>query len=140
MRVDWAILCRYAEAEGGLAAIMGAGIDTFWSTEFPVTILAPIVIRVVGTEDEMAHEHAILFRVLAPDLSALAEVEIQLDAALNPLREPGWEQAAVFVTAHQIEVESPGTYSIEIDIDGQHMKSVPFRVRPAKEAAPGRSS
>jgi hypothetical protein len=44
MRVDWAILSRYAEGAEGVATIVGAGIDTFYSAEFPVPIQAALTV------------------------------------------------------------------------------------------------
>jgi hypothetical protein len=132
VRVDWAILSRYAESTDGLATIVGAGIDTFQTPTLPAEIAVPLTIQLRGTQEEMTEEHELTVRVLDADLQQLGEdVVLSFQSQLNPEIEAGWEAGAIFTAVNQLLAENEGTYSIEILIDGEHEKSVPFRVLAA---------
>jgi hypothetical protein len=54
------------------------------------------------------------------------------EAEPNPNIEEGWEAGVLFTVMNQMLLERAGTYSIEIAVDGEHKKSVPFRVVPGE--------
>ena len=47
----------------------------------------------------------------------------------------GWEAGVLLTVVSQFVAENEGPYSIEIAIDGEHKKSVPFRVLPSGETS-----
>ena len=129
MRVEWAILSRYAEGAEGVATIVGAGIDTFFSSEFPVPIQAALTVQLRGQPDELGETHEISLRILDANLELVGEAaSITFEAEPNPHLEDGWEAGVLVAVNNQFVAETAGTYSIEIDVDGAHAKSVPFRV------------
>ena len=129
MRVDWAILSRYAEGSAGVATIVGAGIDTFYSLTFPVPIQAALTVQLRGQPDELGETHEISLRVLDANLELVGDpATISFEAEPNPDLEDGWEAGVLVAVNNQFVAEAAGTYSIEIDVDGAHAKSVPFRV------------
>jgi hypothetical protein len=129
VRVDWAILSRYAEGSAGVATIVGAGIDTFYSLTFPVPIQAALTVQLRGQPDELGETHEISLRVLDANLELVGEpATISFEAEPNPDLEDGWEAGVLVAVNNQFVAETAGTYSIEIDVDGSHAKSVPFRI------------
>src|SRR5918995_2039571 len=129
MRDDWAILSRYAEGAEGVATIVGAGIDTFYSLTFPVPIQAALTVQLRGQPDELGETHEISLRVLDANLELVGDpATISFEAEPNPDLEDGWEAGVLVAVNNQFVAEAAGTYSIEIDVDGKHAKSVPFRI------------
>jgi hypothetical protein len=129
VRVDWAIISRYAETADGTATIVGAGIDTFGVQSFPAPITLALTIQLRGQQQELAQPHQLSLRILDDELDQLGdEVELSFQTEPNPQLQEGWEAGAMFAAVNQIVVEHAGTFSIEIGIDGEHKKSLPFRV------------
>jgi hypothetical protein len=129
VRVDWAIQCRYAEADGGIATIVGAGIDTYFVQEFPAELTLVVAVRLAGADEEMVEEHDMSFRVHDPDMEITDGIRGEFRAERNPLAQAGWEAGLLFVTAHQIAAPSPGAYGLEILIDDESKHTVHFFVR-----------
>lgn len=57
MRVDWAIPCRYAEVNGGLATIVGAQVDAVRAAQFPARVGTWLARRLVFGDEETSSEH-----------------------------------------------------------------------------------
>jgi hypothetical protein len=136
VRVDWATLARYAESSGGLATLVGAGIDTYYPPDLPAPIVLPLTVQLRGGQDEMVQPHQITFRILDADLEQVGEEgTLGFHSDPNPNIEEGWEAGILLTVVSQFVAENEGPYSIEIAIDGEHKKSVPFRVLSAADEA-----
>jgi hypothetical protein len=136
VRVDWATLARYAESSGGLATLVGAGIDTYYPPDLPAPIVLPLTVQLRGGQEEMVQPHQISFRILDADLDQVGEEgTLGFQSEPNPNIEEGWEAGVLLTVVSQFVAEREGPYSIEIAIDGEHKKSVPFRVLPGPDAA-----
>jgi len=133
VRVDWAILCRYAEASGGEATLVGAGLDTFFAADFPVEVLVILAVRLVGSRDEMVGAHDLAFRVHVPSMTVSEGLSGTFQLEPPPLAPPGWEIGAIFVTAQRVEATEEGPYGLEMLIDGEtkHVFHFFVRQRPA---------
>jgi hypothetical protein len=77
----------------------------------------------------MVHPHQISFRILDADLEQVGEEgTLGFQSEPNPNIEEGWEAGVLLTVVSQFVAEHEGPYSIEIAIDGEHKKTVPFRV------------
>jgi hypothetical protein len=136
VRVDWATLARYAESSGGLATLVGAGIDTYYPPELPAPIVLPLTVQLRGGQEEMTQPHQITFRILDANLDQVGEEgTLGFQSEPNPNIEEGWEAGILLTVVSQFVAEQEGPYSIEIAIDSEHKKSVPFRVLTGSEAS-----
>jgi hypothetical protein len=77
----------------------------------------------------MAVEHDLGFRIRNPQLAITDEITQSFMTERSPLLLPGWEQAALFQTVHRIAAEEPGSYGIEVLIDGVSKMTVTISVR-----------
>jgi hypothetical protein len=132
VRVEWAILARYAESVGGTATIVGAGIDTYYPPEVPAPIQVVLAFNLRGQQNEMEGDHELTIRILDAEMQQIGEEgTFGWHGEPNPLIAEGWEAGALFAPiVSQFVAEEEGTYSIEVLVDGDHMKLVPFRVVP----------
>jgi hypothetical protein len=92
MRVQWATLARYAEAEveSGLMTIIGAGTDVFVLSSLPERLRTYLALQLRYPETEADHEHRATFTVRDPDLQPIGQsIEVPFEPALNPLHAPG---------------------------------------------------
>jgi Family of unknown function (DUF6941) len=131
MRVQWATLARYAEAEAGsgLITIVGAGAKVFGASRLPARLTTFLALQLRYPEPEADHEHVATLTVRDPDLQPLGRsVDIPFEPALNPLHAPGWEALFSMAGPVSLTVDAVGTYSIGIELTGAHAAEIPFRV------------
>jgi hypothetical protein len=122
----------------GRATIVGAGFDTFWIEEFPAGIQFFMALRVAAPTEEFGPEteHELRIDLLGPDMAQLQQLQVPFTGGgPGPLHEPGWELTSMIPALVRVRVETPGTYSFEIYLDGEHKKTIPVLVREG--SAPG---
>jgi len=129
MRVEWAVISRYAESTGGLATLVGAGIDTYHVAELPTELVVPLTIQLKAHQAEMTGAHEVRIRILDDSMEQLGEdATLSFEGELNPGLPEGWEAGALFTVLNRVTVERDGPYTISIEVDGQHSGAVGFRV------------
>lgn len=131
MRVQWATLARYAEAEAesGLITIVGAGAKVFGAPRLPARLTTFLALQLRYPEAEADHEHVVTFTARDPDLQPLGRsIDVPFEPALNPLHAPGWEALSSIAGPVSFTVDAVGTYSIGVDLTGAHAAEIPFRV------------
>jgi len=141
VRLDWAILSNASEAKDGLASILSAGWDTAYRPGFPAPFLGAVTIRVLFHRSEAAetgtpHRFEMLFwtadgQPFAPAISFTMQVKSP------PSAPTGWDvPAVVAANLSTLAVPKAGEYSIEILVDGEHLKSLHFRFMEGGPSAP----
>jgi hypothetical protein len=131
MRVQWATLARYAEAEteNGLMTLVGAGTDVFRIRSLPNRLETYLALQLRYAEAEADHEYLATLTVRDPDLQPIGRsLAVRFASALNPLHAPGWEAFFSIAGAISFTVDAAGTYSIGIELTGAHAAEIPFRV------------
>lgn len=139
MKLDWAHLSNSAEVRDGLVYVLGGGWDTGWRPSFPAPFLGALTlsVRVHPSEISKAHQVELLFwdadgKPFAPPAT------LSLEPGTIPDKHPtGWDiPANIAIGLQNLPIPSPGFYSIEILIDGQHQRSVRFRFVQGMPPAP----
>jgi hypothetical protein len=131
MRVQWATLARYAEAEAesGFITIVGAGAKVFGAPRLPARLTTFLALQLRYPEAEADHEHVVTFTARDPDLQPLGRsIDVPFEPALNPLHAPGWEALSSIAGPVSFTVDAVGTYSIGVDLTGALAAEIPFRV------------
>jgi len=130
MRLDWAILSNSSEIQAGLSYVLGGGWDTSWRPSFPTTFIGALTLRVMVHRTEVAAQHRLEVRFWDEDGADFAP-PLQVDLGPGTVPEghpPNWEvPAQLSVGLHGLPIPAAGRYSFEVSVDGQHLKSVPFR-------------
>jgi uncharacterized protein DUF6941 len=133
VRLDWALLANAAEGPpDGLVYILGAGIDTLWRDQFPAPFGGAMVLRVLTNQLESVSSHRVEVRCSDDDGNAVLAQPI---AFTVPPREaprehpPGWDLAAnIVINLAAVRFERPGIYRFEILVDGELVRTLPFRL------------
>jgi hypothetical protein len=131
MRVQWATLARYAEAEAGtgLVTMVGAGAEVVGVPSLPDYVTTFLAVQLRYPEGEADYQHVVTFTVRDPDLHPLGRsIDVAFEPALNPLHAPGWEALFSIAGPLSFTVDEAGTYSIGIDVAGAHAAEIPFRI------------
>lgn len=131
MKLDWAILSNSAEvAPNNLAYVLGGGWDTAWRSQFPAAFGGALTLRLLLNRLEVARPHQLEVHLLDEDGHPFVPPVTRNMSEMNlpPDYPKGWDVPALLAIGMPVlPIPSPGHYSLEILIDGQHVKSVPFR-------------
>src|ERR1039458_8002761 len=121
MQID-AMLCDYATVREGLLHVLGGGINRLWREQFPATMgsTLALLLEIHPTETEI--QHAIAIFLIDEDGRRLADVsaEFQVSKSTTIGRAGEAVLMPLLVSLHHLEIPSPGAYSVEILLDGQH--------------------
>ena len=63
LQLDYALLCDYVRAEGGLAHVIAAGIDTIYRPEVPSVANLGFLVRLTFTDEDIDQPHQLELRL-----------------------------------------------------------------------------
>jgi hypothetical protein len=132
VQVD-AFLCDAATVREGLLNVLGAGITRIWREGFPAPLGMQLAFVLTVHPTEAAEQHRFRVVVQNADGATVAQIDAEfglnppLDATPGPGPQPGEMLAAPAVLdLRNVGVPEPGAYSVELLLDGQHVRSLPF--------------
>jgi hypothetical protein len=139
LHVDWLVTCRYAESDGQIATIVGAGIDVIHVPTFPQGVRMMVAVRLVGAFEELGdqQQHQLNISVHRPDgtsvLTPTGEIAPTLGAqfAAHPglaQKVPGWLIAPTFALLVQWWADEEGTYTIAVSVGDDEPTRSPVHV------------
>jgi hypothetical protein len=138
VNIDWAVTCRYAESDGAVATLVGAGIDAVFLPTFPGPVGVMMAVRLAAPPEELApgQIHTLRCRILdaagdpvtALDRTPTEPLEIAIGSQV-PIQQlvPGWLVQPLVAMGVQWLASEPQTYRIELRIDDSEHLS-PFHV------------
>ncbi len=130
MEVDFAFFADAAEVVNGKLYVLSGAVDTINAPEFPfVHPRIALATRLILSPGELGRDHMLEITVMDEDGKrmglASGKINVQRSAGL-PM---GWRQGILsvfnFVNAR---FERPGTYSVDIMVNGSTLKSLPLRL------------
>jgi hypothetical protein len=138
MRLDWMMLCNYAEtAPNGLLYVAGGGWDTI-TVNAPLENAPPdvfaalqgtLVIRMLFHMTETDRDHAFEVAISDEDGREIGKAggNVRVDRIRGvPI---GWDQNVNLpIPLAGIGLPHPGIYTISLSVNGQHLGDRPFRV------------
>jgi hypothetical protein len=74
--LDYALLCDYARAEGGVAHVIAAGIDTIHRPEVPSVANLGLLARIVFADEERGETHEVEVRLRDQEGEQIAQVNL----------------------------------------------------------------
>lgn len=132
MELDYALLCDSAQVSQGKTFILGGGVTILWRQQFPAPLGISLVLQLTYHRTEAETDHQLRFQVIDADGNPILP-EIGADLHIGGPAEG--VPASVPLAAPLIvpfpplpALQRPGSYSVEILLDGRHLKSLPFAV------------
>ena len=125
--LDYAVLCDHVRAEGGVAHIIAAGIDTISAAQVPVTHNMGIVVQLEFTRNECGRPHRIEAHLQGIDGDTIAQIQ----GAITPewVEAPvGWDTRAQVTMNVGILFPRYGEYAMEILVNDTSLKRINLRV------------
>ena len=139
MRVDWAVTCRYAESDGSIGTIVGAGIDLLYVPTFPHQVGVMLAVRLAASVEEVSEgqSHEIVVRVQAPGGSLVSTPDgseapplTAVFQANQPVEQivSGWLISPLFALAVQWWAVEEGTYAVNVGVGDAEPSLSPVHV------------
>jgi hypothetical protein len=140
MNVEWAFLA-YSALGGSSTSALGIGFDSFPS--FPIDVVPEharlpdqvgtivkfaVVIRFLAKRVEGGTPHDVKVAVSDADGAQVTQVKSNIVPQINPNLPQGWDQSIISSFDLAIVPKKFGHYSLDIIIDNDHKKQIPFRI------------
>jgi hypothetical protein len=126
LQIDWAVTCRYAESDGIVGTLVGAGIDLLYVPQLPHPVSVMLAVRLSATFEEVSEgqRHEIVGRILGPEGSPLRNpdgsevppltVNFQAGGATQVVS--GWLISPLFAFGFQWLATDEGTYTVQVRV------------------------
>jgi hypothetical protein len=132
VRLDWAILANAAEtSSNGLVNMLGAGWDDGIRPAFPAPFAGALALRLLFHPRELELSHRLTVGVVGVDGQQIVEITHTLDlrAAAQQVRAPRLTDEvpiSIAINLATLAIPSPGSYAVEIFLDGAHLRTIPL--------------
>jgi hypothetical protein len=130
LRIEWALACREAEGDGGVADVKGAGIDTLWIESFPSEAALLVLARLAAHEIECGAgtPHRIEGYLLGPGMTVLETLDFEIALEARPDHPPGYEVTTLLPLVVVFQAEQEGLHGLELRINNKFQWLVPFTI------------
>jgi len=137
MEVD-AFLCDAATVREGLLHILGGGITRLGRAGFPAQFGCDLAVMVQLHPIEAQDEQRLRTVVVDGDGNELGRLEGSFRASPSPTLEPGELVSVPFVVGLSgLQIPGPGTYSVELLLNGSHVRSLRVDAHDTTPIEPG---
>jgi hypothetical protein len=136
VKLTLALLARYAEVDpgNGLLNVTGGGIDVFGLERLPAEFPIAFALQFRYPEPEAGQAFQITLATLDPQIQPIGEpTNFEITPQLGRYHADGWQGIYAVAGTLILPVESPGTHSISIKIDGALAGDIPFQVFQASD-------
>jgi hypothetical protein len=141
MELEYALLADAAQVSEGKTFILGGGISILWRSQYPAPIGVVLVLQLAHHRSEAGTSHDIKVQFNDADgHPVIPELQgtIQIGAPPEHLPSTLPLGAPIVLAFPPIPaLHRPGSYAVEILVDGRHVKSLPISVAyPQQESLP----
>jgi hypothetical protein len=128
--LDYALLCDYARAEGGVAHVIAAGIDTIQRSEVPSVANPGLLARTIFDDDETGETHQVEVQLRDQEGEQIAQVNLTVVPRRIEGLPEGWPTGALLAMNFGVPLPSFGPYTPTILLNDTPKKTLNLRVVP----------
>lgn len=136
-QLDYAFLADYVRAEGGVAHVIAAGIDTIHAPAVPTGSNIGLLFRIEFTRNECERPHRIEILFQGEDGQRLADLSTVVTPSWTDGLPVHWRQGFVGGLNFGIPLPRYGLYSFEIMVNDENRKTIHLRVVEPAHAEDG---
>jgi hypothetical protein len=132
MELDFALLADAAQVVEGKTYILGGGATILWRENYPAPLGFVLVCQLTHDRSEAGSEHEFRLRVRDVDGNPVlpethGRVRLGSPSDDVPPDVPIAAPVVMLMPAAPV-LQRPGAYAVDLVLDGQHVKSLPFAV------------
>jgi Family of unknown function (DUF6941) len=135
--LDYALVCDYVRAEGGLAHVISAGVDTIWTAEVPTGQNVGLLISLLFTRNECGRPHRLEVIFQDEDGERLAQISGAIEPQWPEGIPPGWRSRTQAGFNIGLPLPRVGLYAFELLVNDSNVKTIPLRVLKRETPEPG---
>jgi hypothetical protein len=128
--LDYALLCDYVRAEGGVAHVIAAGVDTVTLLQVPGAANLGLLVRLTFTRGECDKPHRLEAILADTDGEPVARINGVITPTWQQGMPPGWKTGAMLGLNFAVILPKYGVYSLDILVNDDSKKDIPLRVVP----------
>ncbi|HZA27257.1 MAG TPA: hypothetical protein VE915_06370 [Actinomycetota bacterium] len=133
MHVAAAFLCDFAEVRERLLFALGGGITRLWRESFPASMDASLALLLELHQMEQATRHDLQVVVQGEDGQRVGEVKGAFQMGAPEVEVGENLLVPIALDLRPARLPAPGSYAVEIVIDGTHQRKIQFRAMPRPE-------
>ena len=130
LQLDYALLCDYVRAEGGLAHVIAAGIDTIYRPEVPSVANLGFLVRLTFTDEDIDQPHQLELRLEDQEGQQVAQATGSPSLQRVEGLPDGWPYGGIVAINFGVPLPSHGPYTLTVLLDGDPVKTINLRVAP----------
>jgi hypothetical protein len=124
--ISAAFLCDFAEVREGLLMAVGGGVTRLWRDQYPASIGASLALLIDLPASDLDVKHEITAAIQGPD-QPVGELKVEFQTGGGPDLQAGESAVApLAIDLRPVQFPGPGSYSINITIDGAFVRAVGF--------------
>jgi hypothetical protein len=135
LQLDYALLCDYVRAEGGIAHVIAAGIDTINRPEVPTVANFGLFARITFSDEDVGQPHQFEMRLHDQEGEEIAHVTGTQQLRAVEGVPGGWPYGALLALNFGVPLPRFGTYTLTLLLDGEPAKTINLRVVQAEDTA-----
>jgi hypothetical protein len=130
LQLDYALLCDYVRAEGGVAHVIAARIDTIYRPEVPAVANLGFLARFTFTDDDLRQAHQLELRLTDQEGQQVAQITGSPPLQAVQGLPDGWLYGGIVALNFGAPLPSHGPYTLTILLDETPVKTINLRVIP----------
>jgi hypothetical protein len=130
LQFDYALLCDYVRAEGGVAHVIAAGIDTIYRPEVPAVANLGLLAHFTFTDEDVGQEHRLELQLADEEGQQVARITGTPPLQPVPGLPEGWPYGGTITLNFGVPFSHHGPYRLTILLDGNPVKTINLRVVP----------
>ena len=128
---DFLILADAAQVQGEKLYMLGGGWSLIWAKEFPAQHQMAVAAGILVPWMETNARHQFRIFVHDEDGASFGDVSGEFEQGRPPGLPAGTTQRVMLTVNLGIRIEKPAEASVELWLDGELARSVPFRIATA---------
>jgi uncharacterized protein DUF6941 len=133
LQVAAAFLCDFAEVRERLLFALGGGITRLWRDAFPASMEASLALLLELHQTEGATQHQLQVLVQGEDGQRVGEVKAAFQMGTSDVDVGENLLIPIALDLRPARLPVPGSYTVEIVIDGTHQRTIQFKALPRPE-------
>src|SRR5919106_3179454 len=133
LHVAAAFLCDFAEVRERLLFALGGGITRLWRETFPASMDASLALLLELHQMGQATGHDLQVVVQGEDGQRVGEVKGAFQMGAPEVEVGENLLVPIALDLRPARLPAPGSYAVEIVIDGTHQRTIQFRAMPRPE-------
>lgn len=137
MEVTTALLCDFAQVRDNVLFVVAGGVTRMWRQQLPAPMAVCLALVIEQDQFEMRRQHELQVIVVDQDGDQLADVTGGFQVGGGELEAGDNVSVPVALDLRSVGLRAYGPHEVRVYVDGQHRRTLQFRVNSRPPAGGG---